>query len=191
MSARSTRLEPTPPDLRPTACSRSEAPLIAGAGVLTHDLALTGAIARGLARQLGHGVDVTSHIDGRGVEAAVRSVRHQDLSRVDAVVLVLDCRQHLDDADGSGRRAGRLATVLRSRLTPAASITIVVPPASGNSTAEQVRAFLEAVADEHGALTRVVRLADRVLVASAAERYGIWGDRSLRLSPRISSIRSC
>ena len=151
--------------------------LLAGEGVLTHDLALTGAIARGLARQVGHGVDVTSCIDERGgVEGAVRAIRHRDLSGFDALVLVLDIGQHPADAAESARRAGRLAKVLWPRLTPAASISIVVPPVVGREGADASVAFNEAVERESGALTRVIRLADRVFVPSAAERYAIWGE---------------
>lgn len=151
--------------------------LLAGADVLTHELALTGGIARALARRLGHGVDVTSCIDERGgVDAAVRAIRDEDLSKFDAVVLVLDEAPNREAAAESGRRAGRLVRAVAPRVQPPATLTVVVPPGSKQPTGQEASAFGGALEYESGAAGRVVRLADLVQVPSPAQRYEIWAE---------------
>ena len=147
--------------------------LLAGAGVLTHDLALTGTIARGVARRCGHGVDVDSAIVERGgPSAAVQAVHDRDLSRVDAIVLLLDEGDPVADAT----RAGRLAKTLRARLTPAASITLVIPPTSGQHGVQDLGAFADIVQMESGGSNRIVQLADRATALDAAVSYAVWGE---------------
>ena len=165
--------------------------LLAGEGVLTHDLALTGAIARGLARRVGHGFDVTSCIDERGgVDGALRAIRNRtrpgsmrssSCSTPASTLLTPPSRR--GEPVGSPRSCGRDSP--RRRASPS-----WCRPSTVARARDVGAAFREAVERESGALTRVVRLADRVFVPSAAERYAIWGEAIARPWRRAWSIRS-
>ena len=152
--------------------------LLAGHGVLTHDLALTGSLARGLARLLGHGVDVQSVVAHRTTLAATaRALRSRDLSRIDALVLVLDQvgdRWHVARA---ATRVNKLVEDLSNRMVPGASITLVVPPRAVWQRSERDMATLAmAVRDGAAALTRVVHLTGRLQVQGHAQLYKTWAE---------------
>ncbi len=152
--------------------------MLAGRGVLTHDLALSGALARGLARLVGHGFDVESVITERAtVGAAAGAMEGRDLSKIDAVVLMLDQTEEMSDLPRMVERVGRLVDEFWQRLTPASSITLVVPPpAVSLRSAAVMSALTAAVRAETSALTRVVPLAERLEAQGPAERYATWGE---------------
>jgi GAF domain-containing protein len=152
--------------------------LLAGHGVLSHDLALTGALARGLSRLVGHGVDVESVIIEQATVLAVdRALRGQDVSNVDAIVLVLD---HGDDVASSSETSGRvhhLMQALLRRLPPAVSVTLVVAPATAAKRSwGRTAAFAAAVREGASAFGDVVHLVDRLEFEGPAKRYAIWGE---------------
>jgi hypothetical protein len=130
-----------------------------------------------MARRIGHGVDVESLVVAPGgIDEAVRAARARDLSKVDVLVLVLDQRDDRFSPASAARRIDRLVTPLWQRLTPAASITAVIPPARDGSTDAECRAFGSEVQARTAGSTRVVRLTDGIEGRSPAQRYGSWGD---------------
>lgn len=151
---------------------------LAGSGVLDHDLALSGAIARGLARLVGHGFDVESIITERAtVGAAAAAMEGRDLSKIDAIVLMLDQTEEMSDLPRMVERLGRLVDELCDRLTPASSITLVVPPpAVSLHSAAVMSALTAAVRTGTSALTRVVPLPERLDAQGPAESYATWGE---------------
>ena len=152
--------------------------LLVGYGVLTHDLAVTGALARALAGLVGHGFDVDSIISERStIESVARSLQDVELARVDAVVLVLDQDGDPRHLVETARQLHRLAADLSARMVPGASITLVVPPSTMlRRSEEELAEFAATVREGAAASTRVVRLTERLDVSGAAERYRTWGE---------------
>ena len=129
--------------------------------------ALADAFARELATRTGHGVDVEVVVTDALARAATGGLPlERDLSRIDAVVVVLDPPSVV--ADGPVGVAPMLQGLLR-RLTVGAAVVLVVPAGSGPA--------LERLADEAAAaadaLTPVVRL-DALADRTAADRVGAW-----------------
>ena len=103
--------------------------ILVGYGVLTHELAMTGAIARGLAALVGHGCDVESMITERStIESVAEALRAVDLAKVDALVLVLDQEGDPRRIDETARQLHALVAELSARMVPGTGITLVVPP---------------------------------------------------------------
>lgn len=150
--------------------------LVAGHGVLTHELGLTGAIARGLSRLTGHGTDVESIVVPSPSSAALaRILRRRDLSRFDALVLVLDPVKGLPQVADAARQINRLVEELWKRMVPAASITVAMPQ-TGSEIDEVVQAaFQTAVRQGAAALTRIVALPGGSDADAAVQRYARWG----------------
>jgi hypothetical protein len=149
---------------------------LAGEGVTTHDLALTGALARGIARSTGHGVDIDAVVlDRSSTTSIARALEGWDLSRVDALVLVLD--EHTSGArpvDAALRLHGVVAD-LRLRMPAASTVTIVLPSSAEGPSATDRSAFAEAVTASAAPLTRVITMPDTRSAAGAAERFAFAG----------------
>lgn len=151
--------------------------LLAGHGVLTHDLAVTGALARALARLLGHGADVEAVIAERSATAVSRALRRHDLSRVDALIVILDPSDGVPNPAATVKRTKRLVSDLWQRLTPAASVTLVVPPpALARRSDADTASFAAAVREGAAGFARVILLTDQPDHRGPAARYGAWGD---------------
>lgn len=150
---------------------------LAGYGVVTHDLALPGTLARGVARFTEHGVDVESVVTERAsAQAVTRALKGRDLSRFDAVVAFL---AHSDDpapGSDSSKRTDALVSDLWRRLRPGAAIALVMAPASDSRrTAEELASFVASVEYGSGATALLVRLPELSQIESASQRYGVWG----------------
>ena len=150
--------------------------LLAGRGVATHDLALTVALARGVARSVGHGVDVESIVlDRLTVPSMGRALGDRDLSKVDALVLVLDTVAGGARPADVARRLHRLVEEAWLRMPAAASITIALPAPTGGQQSVEQTAFVEALSSGAAALTRMVVLPDAEEAWSPADRFAAWG----------------
>ncbi len=152
--------------------------LLRGRGVLTHDLALTGSLARALARIVGHGFDVEALLTERGCVADVtRALRSRDLSRVDALVVVLDAADERATDAGLVKRVERFLTDARERMAAAATVTLVVAPATISRADEHQATILAAgLRRSAAAPVRVLHLTDRLEVSGPAERYATWAE---------------
>lgn len=152
--------------------------LVNGRGVLSHDQALAGSLARGLARNVGHGFDVEALVTSRStVSDAARALRLRDLSKIDALVVVLDAAEEGSTTAGTVKRVQRFLNALWQRMTPATSITLVVSPSTqSRATEDQTAVFAAAVRSAAKELVRVIHLTDRLEVSGPAEHYATWGE---------------
>lgn len=142
--------------------------LVCGAA-LPYPGALADAVARDVAARTGHGVDVEAVVADVLADAATGGLpAERDLTRVDAVITVLDPPQPSTEA-ASG--VAPLLGALMARLTVGAAVVLAVP-------AEPGKASLDRLADEAGraadALTPVVRL-DGPADHADADRVERWG----------------
>jgi GAF domain-containing protein len=150
--------------------------LLAGRGVTTHDLALTGTLARGVAGSTGHGVDVESIVlDRVTVPSMMQALADRDLLRIDALVLVLDTVAGGARPADLARRLHRLVDDAARRMLPASSITIALPAPTGGQESVEQAAFVEAVSSGAAALTRIVVLPDAQDAEGPAHRFATWG----------------
>jgi len=146
---------------------------LAGEGVTTHDLALTGALARGIARSTGHGVDVDAVVlDRSSTTSMARALEGRDLSRVDALVLVLD--EHTSGARpaDAARRLHGVVADLSLRMPADARVTIVLPSSAEGPGAVERSAFEEAVTAGAAPLTRVLAMPEAPSAAAAGADAG-------------------
>ena len=148
--------------------------LLAGHGVTTHDLALTGAVARGFARLTGHGADVEAAVVPRPDAAGLaKELRRRDLTRIDALVLVLGSQDGFVRSLDAARRFNRLLMEAARSMVPAASITVVLPPSAARI--QDAPAFEEVLREGAAGLTRIVQLSRPALGSGPRARYAVWG----------------
>jgi hypothetical protein len=153
---------------------------LAGHGVTSHDLALTGALARSLSRQMGHGVDtdavIGEHMDLDSAEDAVWKAR---LQRYDALVLVLEpdrARHRTADFD---HRFHSLLLDAASRMPHTSALTVAIAPFLHTPTmsAREYATFLDSVRNAAVAGTQVVELAAPVTALDPSQLYTGWADQ--------------
>lgn len=149
--------------------------LLVGGGPVVDDDALVEALAQGLAQRTGHGVDVETVPSRPIAEAAAGTLlAERDLSRVDAVVVVLD----------PDRRAGRVTAAvgdlvdgLAERMTVGSPLVVVVPPPFAlGLTPRQIDDLVAQVREHTDALTPIVRLDDEGPLGSRDDRSARWAD---------------
>ncbi|MBW4041356.1 MAG: GAF domain-containing protein [Acidobacteria bacterium] len=118
-------------------------------------------LAEGLATRTGHGVDVEA-LEPAPLAASESGdlLAGQDLSRIDATVVVLDAR----DATASGDAVRRLTDGLADRVPIGSAVVVVVPPSGIDGRAAR---------DAVGALVRVVEL-DEMPDSTADQRLARW-----------------
>jgi GAF domain-containing protein len=152
---------------------------LAGRGVLTHDLAVTGALARSLGRLLSHGVDTDSVIGSpMDLDRADEAIRTARLEHYDALVLIID-------PDGAARQAadfdGRLQHLLdeaASRMPATSAVTVAVAPFlhSTSISAREHQTFVDSVRSAAQPRAQFVELA-AAQTPSVAGLYGSWADQ--------------
>jgi hypothetical protein len=147
--------------------------LLLGAGA--EGGALATGLAQGLADRTGHGVDVEAQ-PSAPVLARGSVLPGRDLSRLDAVVVVLDPRR--DDSPTTVRDAVRaLLDDLAQRLTIGSAVSVVVPaPRASALTSRELDAVTAAAREAADALTPVTRLED-LPGSTEEERVGDWAHR--------------
>lgn len=129
--------------------------------------ALAEPFARELASRTGHGVDVEAVLTDALAHAATGGLPlERDLSRIDAVVVVLDPPPVA--SDGPAGVAPLLQGLLR-RVTVGAAVVLVVPAGSGPA----LDRLTDEAAGAADALTPVVRL-DVLEDRTEADRIGAW-----------------
>jgi GAF domain-containing protein len=137
---------------------------------------LATALAEGLATRTGHGVDVEAVPDEPLADAAAhRLLAERDLSRLDAVVVILEPRRGESVAEVRDAVVALLAD-LTSRLTVGAALSVVVPaPRSSALSARELAALAAVTREAADALTPVIRLED-VPGSTEDERVTAWAD---------------
>ena len=142
--------------------------LLLGGADLTDRGALADGIARDLATRTGHGVDVEAVATDALAHAATGGLPiERDLSRIDAVVVVLDAPE--GSADGPAGVAPMLQGLLR-RLTVGAAVVLAVPAGPARGALDRLADEARTAAD---ALTPVVRL-DALPDRAEADRTAAW-----------------
>jgi hypothetical protein len=152
---------------------------VAGRGVLTHDLALSGSLARSIGRLVGHGVDVETvvqpHLDLEAAEAVVAAAR---LHHYDALILVLEPERSPRDADETQARLRALLIDAASRLPASSVLTVAVAPPmrSGHLSARDFSVCTELIRRSANPVARVIELPVPSPTPGPAELYTVWGD---------------
>ena len=98
-----------------------------GWGVRSHDLALTGALARAVAAETGRGAHVDAVVDSRiTIATACERLKALDISRYDAVLVTVGVNDALSltDLDDWERELAAVLTMLASRLPNHAHVTV-------------------------------------------------------------------
>lgn len=139
---------------------------------------LADGLASALAARTGHGVDVEPIVAGPMVRVAARRVlEDRDLSRVDALVVLLEPVRGDRTAADSTEQLSALLGEWNERLTPGAALVLVVPPPMAlGATDEELDAFAGELRLAADALTRVVRLEDGEIALTPPERFARWAD---------------
>ncbi len=150
--------------------------MLVGDGVLRHDLALTGALARALGRETGLGIDVESLIAvPMTTQQCHRVLAARAVSGVDAIVLLLERgRGRFDALEVQGQVRDLVQGLLR-RTSPTCRVTIVLPPGRMTELGDE-HAFADAARAGADGLARIAQWPDRLAVEAPAERYAVWGD---------------
>jgi hypothetical protein len=146
------------------------------AGEGTSRATVADALAGSLARRTGHGFDVeaTSGTTAVGIADLLASAR--DLSRLDALVVVLAPRRDGIAPADLRERVGRTLSDLTVRLTVASPIVAVVPsPLVSGLSRPELDGYTRIVQEAAGALTVVVRLEDGP-ARTAADRIAGWAE---------------
>lgn len=164
----------------------------AGRGTTSHDLALTGALARALGRATGRGAVVDAVVDSGMTVACVAPVLdRRDLAQYDAVVVCVgdvDALRGLSLADWKERWSSAL-TVWQRRMPPSHPLLIVgVGGVSDDSAVGSVHGWLaEQLAVRFndathalihglpGVQTTLLPRTERVGGRLTAETYDLWG----------------
>lgn len=145
--------------------------LVVGAGAIADgdEVGLADALATDLAASTGLGVDVELVAAAPLADARTgRLLGERDLSRIDALIVVLDPAHAPDDA------VRPLLEDLSARLTPGSALVAVVPPPRATDlAARDLDRFTAAVEEAAGALTPVVRL-DDLRGSASGERATLW-----------------
>lgn len=151
--------------------------LLAGFGVHTHSLALTGTIARSLASRVSFGVGLRSVlVPDTAVETIRRALQDVDLTLVDAVVLITESLPSPWVGEQSVPSTLRLLEELSARMTPAGSITFVSAPPGAGMSARRVEDHVARIRQHASALIRFQQLGRHPSAVSAAARFAAWGD---------------
>lgn len=139
---------------------------------------LADGLASALAARTGHGVDVEPLVAAPLERAAARRVLEQrDLSRLDALVVLLEPARGERPGGDQPEPLPALLAEWTDRLTPGAALVLVVPPplALGVS-GEELDAFARDLRAAADALTRVVRLDDGGQALTPPERFARWAE---------------
>ncbi|WP_375389904.1 hypothetical protein [uncultured Amnibacterium sp.] len=149
--------------------------LLADVTTPTRQQPIADALAAALAARTGHGVDVQTSHDPSATAVADLLASDRDVSRLDALVVVLAPRR---DGRTPAETRERLATVLAdltARLTVASALVVVVPsPLASGLTRHELDGFSRTVAEAADALVRVVRLEDGDPSLTPEERAALW-----------------
>lgn len=148
--------------------------LLVGSAPVVGDEALATALAASLAQRTGHGVDVESVRAQPLADAASDSVlAGRDLTRIDAVVVVLDAERSRTGSSADAVRG--LVAGLAQRLAAGSALVVVVPPPFVLGLTPRRIDELAATARAHtDALTPVVVLDDDAPGTSGDARAARW-----------------
>lgn len=152
---------------------------VVGRGVLTHDLALSGALARGIGRLVGHGVDVDTVADPQlDLDAAEAAVWSTPLQHHDVLVLVLEPVRPAKDIGPMRRRIRGLLVDAASRMPATSTLTVAIAPAlhTTSLTAAEAEAFVAIVRESADRVARVIELPVPAPAPAPARLYTVWGD---------------
>jgi hypothetical protein len=154
---------------------------VEGHGVLSHDLALAGNLARGVSERTTHGADVDLVVGRRvGPAEAALLLRDRDLARLDGLVVVLDAPRGRMSAASVTAATRDLLVGLADRLPPSSPIVVAValapgdwPPFGFRRSDERLRSFSAAVLAGAGT-ARFVEL-PALPSSHPAAAYRMWG----------------
>ena len=137
-------------------------------------LSLSDVFARDVASRSGHGADIETVFTGVGdVGRLGRALGPRRLSRIDALVLVVEEGLTRGSADSAARRLARLVDDLWSRMTPGASVTLAIAPSSSHRSGDS---FAAAVYAHSAPLTRVVELIEPGPACDVFAQARVWGE---------------
>lgn len=147
---------------------------LAGRGVTTHELALTGCLARSLGLRLGHGVDIEALVlPGTGILQYELALRTRALAPLDAVILLLE-RDERSTKAMAALRPTLLA--LAERMADPALLVVVIAPS--RTASQRTDTFESAVRTAAHDLAEVVAIdRDPASTRTPVERYVAWAER--------------
>lgn len=163
---------------------------LAGRGVTTHQLALTGCLARALGLRLRHGVDIEALVlPGTGILQHERALRTRALAPLDAVLLLLERDERSTKAVAALRPT--LLTLVERMADPALLVVVIAPSRTASQRADTFESAVRAAAQDLAEVVAIDR--DPVPARTTVERYVAWAESvadpmaSLLGAPQLSA----
>ncbi len=164
---------------------------LAGRGVTTHELALTGCLARALGLRLSHGVDIEALVLPRtGILQYERALRTRALAPLDAVLLLIERNERSTKSVAALRPT--LLTLVERMADPALLVVLIAPSRTASPRADTFESAVRAAAHDLAEVVAIDR--DPATVRTPVERYVAWAERiadpmaSLLGAPQLSAV---